>query len=89
MPEVLGVAFYFNYINRLVDTYLTRDATLPSMPWAVKMMFKTSLTKVEEKPSAKSNTENLKGIDEHESLLSVCPLLAPILLSTLVLDEDN
>lgn len=45
-PEVLGVALFFNYINRLVDTYLTRDFTLPSMPWFMKLMSKTPITQV-------------------------------------------
>lgn len=69
-PEVLGVTFFFNYMNRIVDTYVTQDATLPTMPWFLKLLMKFSLTKVGTLTSTKSFWARVtvgQGIFMHES----------------------
>lgn len=40
LPEIIGTTLFFNYINRVVDTYLTRDTIIPSTPGIVKIFMK-------------------------------------------------
>ncbi|CAD7705023.1 unnamed protein product [Ostreobium quekettii] len=37
-PEVIGTAFTFNYINRVVDKFLTEGLVLPLLPWPVRFL---------------------------------------------------
>lgn len=40
-PEIIGTAFYFNFINRVVDEYLTTDLLLPDIPGPLKFVLRT------------------------------------------------
>lgn len=40
--EILSLSFYFNYMNRVVDTYLTRERLLPTIPAFIRFLMKKS-----------------------------------------------
>eukprot|EP01025_Chloroclados_australasicus_P052285 TRINITY_DN6089_c0_g1_i2.p2 TRINITY_DN6089_c0_g1~~TRINITY_DN6089_c0_g1_i2.p2 ORF type:complete len:370 (+),score=35.84 TRINITY_DN6089_c0_g1_i2:2366-3475(+) len=40
-PELLGTAFLFNYVNRLVDIISTRDEVMPDLPWIIQYLIRT------------------------------------------------
>ncbi|CAD7698905.1 unnamed protein product [Ostreobium quekettii] len=39
-PEIIGTIHMFNYLNRIVQKYLTTDLVLPAFPWPVKLLLR-------------------------------------------------
>ncbi|GMH38977.1 hypothetical protein BSKO_06875 [Bryopsis sp. KO-2023] len=42
IPEILGTAFLYNYINRVVDLFITQDKIFPAIPGIVRFLYDRS-----------------------------------------------